>query len=76
MKRRLSLTVDSDLVEAAHAAVAAGRAESVSAWVNDALRLKVAHDRRLLALDDFIASYEAEHGKITEDELPGHSALR
>jgi hypothetical protein len=68
-KRRLSATVDAELVEASQAAVAAGRAESVSAWVNDALRLKVELDRRLRALDDFIASYEADHGEITDDEM-------
>ena len=67
-KRRLSATVDAELVEASQAAVAAGRAESVSAWVNDALRLKVEQDRRLRALDEFIAGYEADHGEITNDE--------
>jgi len=68
-KRRLSATVDAELVEASQAAVAAGRAESVSAWVNDALRLKVELDRRLRALDGFIASYESDHGEITDDEM-------
>ncbi len=53
----------------AQEAVAQGRAESVSAWVNDALRLKADHDRRLQALDDFLAAYESEHGEITEEEM-------
>ena len=68
-KRRLSATVDADLVEASQPAVAAGHAESVSAWVNDALRLKVEQDRRLRALDAFIASYETDHGEISADEM-------
>jgi hypothetical protein len=68
-KRRLSVTVDADLIEASQAAVAAGSAESISAWVNDALRLKVEHDRRLRGMDEFIAAYEAEHGEITEEEM-------
>ena len=68
-KKRLSATVDAELVEASHGAVAAGHAESVSAWVNDALRLKVEQDRRLRALDAFIASYETDHGEITGDEM-------
>jgi Arc/MetJ-type ribon-helix-helix transcriptional regulator len=68
-KRRLSATVDAELVEASHTAVETGAAESVSAWVNDALRLKVEHDRRMRALDEFIAAYEAEHGEITEQEM-------
>jgi hypothetical protein len=46
-----------------------GRASSVSAWVNDALRLKAEHDRRMDALDSFLAAYEAEHGVITEVEI-------
>jgi hypothetical protein len=69
VKQRLSASVDAELVAVAHGAVAEGHAESISAWVNDALRLKVDHDRRLRALDDFLAAYEAEHGEITEDDM-------
>ncbi|MGO9500324.1 MAG: hypothetical protein ACLPUO_01765 [Streptosporangiaceae bacterium] len=68
-KRRLSASVDADLVAVAQEAVAHGQAESVSAWVNDALQLKAGHDRRLRALDVFLAAYEAEHGEITEEEM-------
>jgi Arc/MetJ-type ribon-helix-helix transcriptional regulator len=68
-KSRLSVTVDSDLIAVVHAAVAAGTADSMSAWVSDALRLKLDHDRRLRSLGDFIAAYEAEHGQITEEEM-------
>jgi Arc/MetJ-type ribon-helix-helix transcriptional regulator len=68
-KQRLSASVDAELVAAAQDAVARGQVESVSAWVNEALRLKVDHDRRLRALDDFLAAYEAEHGEITEREM-------
>ena len=68
-KRRLSASVDAELVAVAQQAVTGGRAESISAWVNDALRLKADHDRRLHALDEFLAAYEAEHGEITEDEM-------
>ena len=67
-KQRLSASVDADLIEAAEDAVARGGAGSVSAWVNDALRLKLAHDRRLEALAAFIAEYEATHGEITDEE--------
>jgi Arc/MetJ-type ribon-helix-helix transcriptional regulator len=69
MKERLSASVDAELVATAREAVAGGQAESVSAWVNDALRLKADHDRRLRALDDFLAAYEAEHGEITGEEM-------
>ena len=68
-KSRLSVTVDADLIAAVHGAVAAGVAESMSAWVNDALRLKLDHDRRLRGIGDFIAAYEAEQGEITEEEM-------
>jgi Arc/MetJ-type ribon-helix-helix transcriptional regulator len=68
-KQRLSASVDAELMQAGHEAVTEGRAESLSAWVNDALRLKADHDRRMRALDEFIAAYEADHGEITEEEM-------
>jgi Arc/MetJ-type ribon-helix-helix transcriptional regulator len=73
-KRRLSASVDADLVAAAQQAVTDGRTDSVSAWVNDALRLKAEHDQRLQALDNFLAAYEAEHGEISDEEM--HEASR
>ena len=69
IKLRLSASVDADLIEAAEGAVASGRFDSVSAWVNEALRLKLAHDRRLEALAAFVADYEAEQGEITPEEM-------
>lgn len=45
----------------------------MSAWVNEALRRQVDHDRRMEALDAFIAEYEAEHGEITLDEIEAAS---
>src|SRR6266853_1974137 len=68
-KQRLSASVDAELLAVAQEAVAQGQADSMSAWVNDALRLKADHDRRLRALDDFLAAYEAEHGEITEVDM-------
>ncbi len=68
-KQRLSASVDAELVAMAQEAVAAGQAENVSAWVNDALRLKADHDQRLRAVDEFLAAYEAEHGEITDEEI-------
>jgi hypothetical protein len=68
-KQRLSASVDAELVEAGQTAVAEGRAETLSAWVNDALRLKTDHDRRMRALDEFLAAYEAEHGAISDEEI-------
>jgi Arc/MetJ-type ribon-helix-helix transcriptional regulator len=68
-RRRLSVSVDEELIKAAKAAVATGRVENVSVWVNDALRRQADHDRRLAALDEFLAEYEAEHGEITESEM-------
>lgn len=68
-KTRLSVTVDADLLQASQAAVAAGEAESVSAWVNDALRLKADRERKLRGLDEFIKAYEAGYGEITEEEM-------
>jgi len=68
-KARLTVTVDAELVEAANAAVESGAAESVSAYVNDALAVQSARQRRLAALDRAIKDYEAEFGEITEEEM-------
>ncbi|MGH8909552.1 MAG: type II toxin-antitoxin system CcdA family antitoxin [Egibacteraceae bacterium] len=68
-KQRLSVSVDADLVAAARAAVADGRADNLSAWVNDALRRQVDHEQRMRGLDEFLAAYEAEHGEITDVEI-------
>jgi hypothetical protein len=74
VKERLSASVDADLVAVAQEAVAQeavaqGWAESVSAWVNEALRLKAAHDRLLRAVDEFVAGFEGGHGEISEAEV-------
>jgi len=68
-KQRLSASVDAELLQAAQSAVEEGRAPSVSAWVNDALRLKADHDRRMQALDSFLAAFESRHGTITDTEI-------
>jgi Arc/MetJ-type ribon-helix-helix transcriptional regulator len=68
-KTRLTVTVDADLVAAANAAVARGESDSVSAYVNQALTAHTARERRLAAMDEAIAMYEAEFGKITEAEM-------
>jgi Arc/MetJ-type ribon-helix-helix transcriptional regulator len=68
-KQRLSASVDSDLIRAATNAARRGEVPTVSAWVNEALRLKLEHDERLRALDAFIEVYEAEHGVITREEM-------
>ena len=68
-KLRLSASVDADLLGAAEAATKRGEVANVSTWVNDAMRLKVEHDRGLAELAAVIADFEAEHGKITDEEM-------
>lgn len=68
-KQRLSASVDADMIEAGRQAVATGLAESMSGWVNAALRRQSEHDERLRAADRFIAAYEAEHGVITSEDM-------
>lgn len=68
-RERLSATVEAGLLAAGRAAVTEGRAESLSAWVNDALRRQAEHDRRMQSLDEFLEAYEAEHGVITDEEI-------
>jgi Arc/MetJ-type ribon-helix-helix transcriptional regulator len=68
-KERLTVTVDRALVRAANEAVAAGRAVSLSAWVNLALEERATKERRLQAMADAVAAYEAEFGAISREEL-------
>lgn len=68
-RERISATIEADLLAAGRAAVADGRADNLSAWVNEALRLRVDLDRRLVAFDEFLSDYESEHGEITEAEM-------
>ena len=68
-KQRLTVTVDPELVEAGNRAVASGRAESLSAWVNGALVDRAARDARRAVLAAAVAGYEAEFGEITDDEI-------
>ena len=70
-KERLTVTVDSELIEAATQAVTEGRVASLSGWVNLALAERAAKERRLRALTDAVAAYEHEFGEITPAELAG-----
>jgi hypothetical protein len=67
-KGRLSATVDADVLKAAERAAKTG-AKNLSAWVNDALRLKLETERKLRGMADFIAEWEAEHGVITDEDM-------
>ena len=65
----MTVTVDRALVEAANEAVAAGRASSLSTWVNGALAERAAKDRHLRALAEAVGDYEAAFGEISAGEL-------
>ena len=67
-KERLTVTVDPHLVQAGNDAVAEGRVDSLSAWVNLALGERAAKERRLRALSEAVAAYETEFGVITPAE--------
>ncbi len=66
---RIAVVVQVCYRRMAAGAPAEGRAESLSAWVNDALRRQTDHDRRMKALDGFVDAYESEHGEIPEEEM-------
>jgi hypothetical protein len=68
-KERLTVTVDPEFIEVGNDAVAEGRAESLSAWVNAALAERVARERRLAALAQAVTAYEERFGAISEQEL-------
>jgi len=64
MRTRLTVTVDEEAVCTAEAAVAAGRASSVSAWVESAMS-EQAHSESLAAV---LAEIRAELGPASEEE--------
>jgi hypothetical protein len=68
-KERLTVTVDAAVLAAGNAAVATGRADSLSGWVNTALMERAAKERRLQALSEAVAAYEAEFGVISPEEM-------
>jgi hypothetical protein len=68
-KRRLTVTVDPELVEAGNRAVASGAAGSLSAWVSVALAERARRDEQLARLHDAIVDFESEFGEITADEI-------
>jgi hypothetical protein len=68
-KARLTVTVDANLVVAGNQAVAAGRAASLSGWVNLALAEREAKERRLRAMAEAVAEYEARFGEISNHEM-------
>lgn len=45
------------------------RNQQLSASAYDAVRLTAEHERRMAALDAFLAAHEAEHGVITDAEI-------
>ncbi len=68
-KRRLTVTVDPEPVEAANRAVASGSADSLSGWVNAALTDRARRDQQLARLGDALADCEAEFGEISTEEI-------
>lgn len=68
-RERLSATVRADVLKAGRRAVAEGRAESLSAWVSDALARQAEHDDRVKAMTEAIRQYESEFGVITDEDI-------
>ena len=85
-KERLSASVDADLIAAAERAVADGRADNVSSWVNDALRLRdyaridlrVSDDGEIFVIEvnpDCYLERSGEFARAAEKAGFGHDAL-
>ncbi len=68
MKRRLSASIDDELLTAAEKAVAQGRAPSVSALVEEALAERMAQEQRLEAARELFDWIEDEWGPISEED--------
>ncbi len=64
MRRRVTVTVDDAAVRAAEAAVATGRAPSVSAWVAAAMTERARRE----TLADVLSEIRAQLGPATDEE--------
>lgn len=64
MRSRLTVSVETETAAAAEAAVAAGRAPSVSAWVAAAMEDRARRER----LADVLSEIRAELGPATDEE--------
>ncbi len=64
MRTRVTVTVGQDTVDAAEAAVAAGEAASLSAWVAGAMAQRVQREH----LSNVLADIRAELGPATDEE--------
>ncbi len=69
MNQRITITLDKALAEAAQLAVGEGRSSSVSAYIGEAVELRVKRDARLAALSELVNEYEQQHGDISDSEL-------
>jgi hypothetical protein len=74
-KRRVTVTLDADVLDAGANAVESGQASSLSAWINAALVRESDRFERLQALREVVAEYEAEHGAFSDDELAEQARL-
>lgn len=63
-RKRLSVTVDEQLLDAAQRVVAEGGAPSLSAYVDEALRLSAAEAVRARAHAEHLAWFEATFGPL------------
>ncbi|MGQ0625410.1 MAG: hypothetical protein ACT4PP_12280 [Sporichthyaceae bacterium] len=64
MKTRLTVSVDEAILVEVEAAVAAGRAPSISAWVAEAMAQRAQRE----SLRDLLAEIRADLGPATQEE--------
>lgn len=72
-KSRISASIDARLLSAAVSATRRRRPSNLSAWLSEAITRQLEHERRMQALDAFLADFEAEHGAITAEEIAAAS---
>ena len=63
---KVSISLDPVVAERAREDIAAGRAKSLSAWLNEAGRARVEHDELSSVLSEI---FDASGGPVTEQEL-------
>ena len=66
---RVTVTLDPELVRVGNAAVQAGRAESLSEWINTAIATEIDAERRRKSARRALAALSKMHGKMSRKEI-------
>lgn len=68
-KRRISVSIDAELLAAAETTARRRRPANLSAWMSEAIQRQLEHEHRMEALDGFLAEFEKKFGAISSKDI-------